>query len=165
MFKAIVGINNFEVDFEKEKILLDKSEFDFDMIQLSDNQYHIISNNTSYIAELVSVDKAKKEIELKINNSNYKVYLKDKMDELLKNLGMDTLVEIKTDNLKAPMPGLILEIAVKKGGQVVKGDKLLILEAMKMENVIKATGDGIVDDIKISVGDSVDNGQVLITFE
>jgi len=165
MFKATVGTRTFEIDSNKDIFYLNQSEYDFDIIHLSKNQYHIISNHKSYTAELVFVDKEKKIVELKINNSNYTVCLKDKMDVLLEKLGMNSNIEVKTDNLKAPMPGLILEIAVKKGDHISKGDKLLILEAMKMENVIKATGDGIVNEIKISVGDSVNNGQVLITFE
>jgi len=165
MYKAIVGERTFEVNLDKDKIFLDLAEFDFDMIPLSQNQYHIISNNKSYRAEVVLIDKVTKEVEIKVNNSNYRVAIKDKMDDLLEKLGMDVFVETKTDKLIAPMPGLILEIAVKKGDQVKKGDKLLILEAMKMENVIKSISDGIVNEVKMEVGASVENGQILITFE
>jgi biotin carboxyl carrier protein len=165
MFKAEVRGNNYQIEIEKNQILIDGDELDFDLVELGGGKYHLISNNKSYAVDLVSVDKQTKNVEIKVNNSVYQVALKDKMDELLERLGMDNLLEAKTEDLKAPMPGLILEIFVEKGAEVIKGDKLLILEAMKMENVIKAPGDGIVDKIKVEVGNSVDNGQVLITFE
>jgi len=165
MFNAAIQENNYQISLDKDQVLIDGNEFEFDLAKLSEGRYHIISTNKSYSVELVSLDKEKKVVEVKVNNSVYQVSLKDKMDELLEKLGMDNLAEAKTEDLKAPMPGLILEIAVEKGQEVTKGDKLLILEAMKMENVIKAAGDGIVDSVKVEVGNSVNNGQVLITFE
>ena len=60
------------------------------------------------------------------------------------------------------MPGLVLEIMVKAGDEVKKGDALLILEAMKMENVLKATGDGTVKSVSVSKGAPVDKGTILI---
>lgn len=165
MIKASVKNNNYQIEFEKDQVLIDGEIIDFDLSKLSEGKYHLISNYKSYAVELVDLDKDKKKIDIKVNNTVYQVLLKDKMDEILAQLGMDALLEAKTENLKAPMPGLILEIAVEKGQEVAKGDKLLILEAMKMENVIKASGDGIVDEIKVEVGKSVENGQVLITFE
>lgn len=54
------------------------------------------------------------------------------------------------DNVKAPMPGLVLDILVEAGQSVNKGDNLLILEAMKMENIIKASGNGVVKNININ---------------
>lgn len=165
MFKAAISDNNYQVNIEKDQVLIDGEKVDFDLAKLSEGKYHVISNNKSFSIDLVSIDHTKKVVELKVNNSVYQVSLKDKMDELLEKLGMDKLVEAKSEDLKAPMPGLILEIAVEKGQEITKGDKLLILEAMKMENVIKAAADGIVNEIKVEVGNSVDNGQVLITFE
>ncbi len=165
MIKATIKDNFYKIDFYKEEIIVDGQELDLNMVKLREGKYHIISDHKSYSVELVSLDKTKKLVSVKVNNNVYEVALKDKMDELLEKLGMDNLTEAKTEDLKAPMPGLILEIAVEKGQSVAKGDKLLILEAMKMENVIKAAGDAIVEDIKVKVGDSVDNGQILITFE
>lgn len=165
MLRASIGENNYQINIDKEKISVDGQAFDIDLAQLGDGKFHLISNNSGFTAELVSLDKEKKMVEVKVNNQVYQVVLKDKMDDLLEKLGMDNLLEVKTENLKAPMPGLILEIAVEKGQQVTKGDKLLILEAMKMENVIKAANDAVIEDIKIKVGESVDNGQILISFE
>ena len=63
------------------------------------------------------------------------------------------------------MPGKVLEIAVKKGDPVKKGDVLLILEAMKMQNEIDAPCDGVVQKVNIAVGDNVDMKDVMIRIK
>jgi len=65
----------------------------------------------------------------------------------------------------APMPGKIMAVRVKEGDIVSKGDILVILEAMKMENEVIAQRDGIVKEVKVKVGDSVDKGTVLMVIE
>jgi biotin carboxyl carrier protein len=63
------------------------------------------------------------------------------------------------------MPGLVIEYFVKEGDEVQAGDKLMILEAMKMENVIKATGEGKIKKLVVSKGNTVEKNQLLIEFE
>jgi biotin carboxyl carrier protein len=63
------------------------------------------------------------------------------------------------------MPGLVLAISVEVGQAVKKDDALLILEAMKMENVIKSQGEGVVKQIAVKAGDAVEKGHVMIIFE
>jgi len=91
-----------------------------------------------------------------------KCLLKDKYDELLQQLGMDKMFAQKVNDLKAPMPGLVLDILVSEGQAIQKGDSLLILEAMKMENNLKATNDAVVKKIKVLKGDKVEKNTVLI---
>lgn len=90
--------------------------------------------------------------------------LKDKNDMLLEKLGMNVASLSALKDIKAPMPGLILDLKVKEGDEVKKGDVVLILEAMKMENIIKAPGDGKVKSVKVNLKDSVEKNQVLIQF-
>jgi biotin carboxyl carrier protein len=77
---------------------------------------------------------------------------------------MNNLQNNSAKEIKAPMPGLIFDIKVKEGDEVKKGDPVLILEAMKMENILKSPGDGTVKKIKIKKGESVEKNQVLIQF-
>ena len=87
------------------------------------------------------------------------------MDLLLNKMGMSAISADKMDNVKAPMPGLVLDILVEIGQTVNKGDNLLVLEAMKMENILKASGNGIVKTIKINKKDAVEKNQILIEME
>lgn len=87
------------------------------------------------------------------------------MDGLIKQLGFEVGNAKQVSAIKAPMPGLILHIAVKEGQEVSEGDSLLILEAMKMENNFTSPRAGIIQSIKVKQGDAVDKGQVLIEFE
>ncbi len=65
------------------------------------------------------------------------------------------------EKVVSPLPGVILDIAVKEGDTVKRGDKVCILEAMKMENVIEATADGVIKEIKVKKSDSVLEGDVI----
>ena len=87
------------------------------------------------------------------------------MEKLLKDLGMASQLTKKLEVLKAPMPGLIHKISVSAGDTVQKGEPLLILEAMKMENLIKSPGDGTIKEVVAAVGNSVEKNAVLIRFE
>ena len=94
----------------------------------------------------------------------YSVDLKDKFDLLLEKMGLNNGATGKANNVKAPMPGLIVDLRVKEGDKVKAGDALLILEAMKMENMIKASAESIVKSVKVTTGESVEKNQVLIEF-
>jgi Acetyl/propionyl-CoA carboxylase, alpha subunit len=99
-----------------------------------------------------------------VNGRHYPVILKDKFDVLLEKMGMNSNAGAKVNHVRAPMPGLIISLKVKNGDEVKTGDTLLILEAMKMENIIKAPGDAIVKSVKVSMGQGVEKNQVLIEF-
>lgn len=68
------------------------------------------------------------------------------------------------DPINSPMPGTIVNVPVKAGQAVKKGDVLVVLEAMKMENEIKAAKDATVASVAVSKGESVDTGTVLVTL-
>jgi biotin carboxyl carrier protein len=164
MFKAKINNSSYDVKFDKTDAFVDDAIFDWDITKLGDRSYHIISNNKSYRAEVVSIDHKTKVVILKLNGKKIEVALKDKFDLLLEKLGMDTVASTKMNEIKAPMPGLIFEIQIKVGDEVKKGDPIMILEAMKMENVLKSPGDGLVKAIKVKKGDSVEKNQVLVQF-
>jgi biotin carboxyl carrier protein len=79
-------------------------------------------------------------------------------------MGLSNLQSAKVSEIKAPMPGLVLKVFVSNGDEVKKGDNLFILEAMKMENIIKSPSDVSIKNIKIVPGDKVEKGQVLMQF-
>ena len=135
---------------------------ELDMLSVGENAFHILKNNKAYKAEIESVDFKNKSFTFKINGNKYTSTIHDKYDRLIDQLGMKVGASQKVGDIKAPMPGLVLEVSVEVGMQVMKGDKVLILEAMKMENALKAVGDGIVKAIHITKGTAVEKGQLLI---
>lgn len=151
---------------EQHQFELDQTQIDqLDFVLQQDGSFHILQNGKSYRAEIIDTDFDSKKIKLQINGKNFEVSIADHYDRLVKQLGLSSGGSQKVNEIKAPMPGLVLNVAVKIGQEVKKGDGLLILEAMKMENVIKSVGDGIVKDILIEKGTAVDKGQLLIQME
>ena len=88
----------------------------------------------------------------------------DEMGLLLKQLGMDNAGTRLVKELTAPMPGMVVKVEVEAGSVVKKDQALVILEAMKMENVLKAQADGVVQNIEVKQGQAVEKNQVLIRF-
>lgn len=138
--------------------------FMYDMLADAGGRMHVLHNDRSYNIEILNADKAAKTLTLVINGRNYDVQLSDKFDQLLKSLGMDKIASAKVNELKAPMPGLVLDILVSEGQTIQKGDALVILEAMKMENILKAPTDAVVKKIAVKKGTAVEKNQVLIQF-
>ena len=86
------------------------------------------------------------------------------LDLTLEKMDMMSKEIPKINKLDAPMPGNIIDVLVSKGDKVTKGDALLILEAIKMGNVIKVPTDVTIQKINVLVGDNVDKNQTLIEF-
>ncbi len=136
-----------------------------DAIQTSPNSYHILKENKSVKAEVIEKDFFRKTYTIKIDNSSYEVVISDSLDLLIGEMGFAFSSSRDIDAILAPMPGLILEIHVRIGQAVNEDDPLLILEAMKMENVISSPRDGIIKNISVKKNEAVDKNQLLIEFE
>jgi biotin carboxyl carrier protein len=154
--KAVI---NKDLEFSLE------DEINWDCIEVKGGRFHVIYKNKSYLADIVNLNTSKKEVGLLINNRYYDVVLKDKYDDLLNQLGLDTATNKKDNEVKAPMPGQVLDILVKVGDAISEGDGLIVLEAMKMENIIKSTRDGIIQEVHAKKSNSVEKNAVLIVFE
>ncbi|MGB0369330.1 MAG: biotin/lipoyl-containing protein [Flavobacteriales bacterium] len=156
---------DFLIDFsdeQKSKGTLNGNGFSWDVSTISENVYHVIKDNQSYNVEVLEAEPGTHRI--KVNGNVYEAETIDKFDELLKKLGMEKGGVGKVNELKAPMPGLVLEVSVEVGATVAKGDRLLVLEAMKMENVIKSPTDATIASIEINKSETVEKNQVMIRF-
>lgn len=166
MFKIKVNNNlSFEIIQEKGRTLVNGQEISIDVVGGMDQHLHVLHNNHSYRAEVVSFNATEKACTIKVNGNIYVLEIKDQYDELLHQLGLDNLSKVKIAELKAPMPGLVLKIFVSEGDKVKKGDNILVLEAMKMENIIKSPGDVTIKSVKIRPSDTVEKNQVMFSFE
>jgi len=146
----------------------DLSESDLknlDAVSVENNKFHVLKDHKPYKAEIVSADFIAKKYSVKINNNTYEVAISDTLDMLIKSMGIERGRTKVINAIKAPMPGLILEISVAVGQIVKENDPLLILEAMKMENSFLSPRDGIIKSIAVEKGNAVDKGQLLIEFE
>lgn len=170
MLKVTVGnaaasANVLEVSRKGQEWCIGDIPFDGDIVKISDTRYHVIWNHRSFTLEILESDRAGKAFRFMINGKLYHTTAKDQLDMLLDGMGMNKTSANKLNHLKAPMPGLIQSIAVQEGDEVNKGDNLLVLVAMKMENVIKSPGTGIVKSLKITPGQIVEKNEVLLEFQ
>ena len=153
------GIVNTRFNFELDEVI------NWDVVEVKDGRFHIVYNKKSFVADVLTHDRKSKSFEIIINNNTYSVQLKDRFDELLHDLGMEVGSSNKDNDVKAPMPGRVVEILVKEGDAIAKGDGLIVLEAMKMENIIKSTREGVLKHIQTAVGDSVEKNAILLSYE
>ncbi len=134
-----------------------------ELIKLGEDVYEIASpNNKSIVLEVLSVDLALKTITIRHQHSVHDLAFKDNLDLVLDKMGIKRSVDTVSTDIKAPMPGKVIEVIVAEGDTVAKGDGILILEAMKMENVLKAAHDCTIKKILVSTGVSVEKAQILI---
>lgn len=147
----------FELQAEQAKQL--------DLVSLDGEHFHVLKGEQTYQARLVDADWNTKTLHIKVNGTIYTVDVKDSFDQLVNELGLSAAASQRVDEVKAPMPGLVLSVEVSLGQTIAEGEALLILEAMKMENVIKAPSEVVIAEINIEAGQAVEKNQVLIRFE
>ncbi|GAB5550514.1 MAG: acetyl-CoA carboxylase biotin carboxyl carrier protein subunit [Saprospiraceae bacterium] len=156
----------YQVLTNGEKKDIDTQELtDLDIVPTGPQQYHLLKDGIRYDVEVLNLNHTEKTLLLLINGQKVNVEIKDQYDLLVHRLGLSKVNLVQEKEIKAPMPGLIVDVLVEPGTQVEKGTPLLILEAMKMENMLKATSDGLVESVLVSKGQTVDKNQVLIALD
>jgi acetyl/propionyl-CoA carboxylase alpha subunit len=158
MMKAKV---NNKYDFVMDESVLSN---DLNSIAVKKGKFHILKNAISYTAQVIKANHPEKNFVIKVNGNNYTVQLKDKYDELLEKLGMSSTASVKIKELKAPMPGLVVEVRVKEGDEVKKGDALVVLQAMKMENILKSPADVSIKKVHVKKEDAIEKNQIIVSF-
>jgi len=151
--------SNYDFELSEDNVLA------LDALKTAHNSFHILENNTSFKANIITSDFNTKSYKVEINNTTYNVQINDALDGLIKDMGFEIGASKTVNDNKAPMPGLILSINVNEGQEVKENDPLLILEAMKMENVFNSPRDGVIKSIAVKTGDAVEKNQLLIEFE
>lgn len=154
-----VKVNDYEFSFTTDEVE------QMNIISKSPVSFHMIRNNRSVNAQIVSADIEKKNMVVEVDGENYSVDINDQLDQMLAKMGFDKASVKPINEIKAPMPGLVLEISVKEGQDVKKGDRIIILEAMKMENSILINADACIKKIHVKPGQPVDKGQVLVELD
>ena len=149
-------------DLSKVKIQSTNSNESIDCASLSESSYSLIVNGkTYYITNIPKFDG----YEISVNHYTHYVQVKDEIEGLLDKMGMKTTPTKKTGELYALIPGLVSQIFVKVGDTVKEGEKLCILEAMKMENEIISPIHGIIKSIHIKSGSNVEKGDFILEVQ
>lgn len=160
---------------EKSYMVQVREDFDFklsedniselDILKTGSNTFHILKNGASYKVSISDADFGKRRYLVKVNGDEYEVSIGTPLDELIKNMGFASNGSKNIDSIEAPMPGLILDISVKEGEEVAEDQQLLVLEAMKMENIITSPRSGVIKKVSVKQGEAVDKKQLLIEFQ
>ena len=136
------------------------------VLKWEDHRYFTLSYNGQVFSGEILEEKTESNfLSIKLNQRVFEIRKKGSLDDLISAMGMDVPKVRRLKELEAPMPGRIVSIVVKVGQELHPGDDILSLEAMKMENILKAEGNGIVKEINVKTNDIVDKGTVLIEFE
>ena len=152
-------------DFDIPTIIQEVDLENLDLVRIRENEYHLLNDRQSYHIRIIAVDLDAKMVSLEVDGHLYEMDVIDPLDELIDSMGLNKSGSHHLEDITAPMPGLVLNVAVENGQQVDRGEPLIILEAMKMENAIKAPADGIIQKVHVQKGDAVDKGTLLISFE
>ncbi len=161
-YVTIINDQKFEIEIDNNgRVFLNGKERAVDFLPLDENLYSIVANNESY--EIV-VEERDGETQVLMRGKLYSGKVMDERALLMASraggLGEDT-GEI---SIRAPMPGLVVAVPVEEGQEVKKGQTVVILESMKMQNELKAPRDGTVHRIGVTAGQSVEQKKVLITI-
>jgi biotin carboxyl carrier protein len=164
MYQVKVNNTEYDVKIENNKVYVNDTAFEMELSQSETGQIQLkLPNKVVY--PVIEKGEDAKSCKVRLNGEAYDLELKDHFDLLLEKMGLDSMMSTAQTDLKAPMPGLVLEVLAAPGQEVKKGDALLVLEAMKMENVIKAPSDAVVKEVNVAPKEAVEKNHVLITFE
>jgi len=153
------SVNGFTFNFTKTA--LDT----IDLIKRSPAEFHLIKDHRSINAKLVETDITGKKLKIELEGEIFDIEIKDELDQLLEMMELGSTSNKQVREIRAPMPGLVLEIAITDGQEVNEGDKILILQAMKMENIIIIHSRAKIRKVVVAAGQAVEKGQVLAELE
>ena len=136
-------------------------EVDFESVR-SQPVFSLIVDGKSYEAYVYHGEEG---LEVLVKGRLYHSVVEDERERRLRAASGGAVAQSGTLHLKAPMPGLIVAVSVEVGQEVKKGDVLLILESMKMQNELKSPRDGVISRIEVGAGDSVEQRQKMLSIE
>ncbi len=161
-YVTIINDVRFEIDIEKDGTLRVNGEpREVDFMSLGPSLYSILMEHHSY--ELV-IEEREGKYEVLMQGKLYSGEVLDERAQLLASRRGGLGTESGELSIKAPMPGLIAAIPVTEGQEVKKGQTIIILESMKMQNELKTPRDGIVQRISVQPGQSVEQNKLLVTL-
>lgn len=166
MTDFIVTLNNkkhFVKLIDNSKVELNGKVYDVNLTEINQHAFLIKLNNVPF--EAAYKNNGNGNYSFLIEGAYRNISVKTRLQEIANEIISNKEVERKVHNCRAPMPGLINKILKKIGENVNIGDPLAILEAMKMENELRSNYKGIVKEIMIKEGDTVEKDSIIMTIE
>ncbi|WP_420400229.1 acetyl-CoA carboxylase biotin carboxyl carrier protein subunit [Flagellimonas sp.] len=159
--------NSFTVKVDGDlEFQLSKDEISsMDSLKTGDGAFHILKDGISYHIEIPKTNGNQRLYTVKVNGTEYQAEIQTPLDKLIQKMGFASNGAKSINSIAAPMPGLILDISIEEGQEVAEDDQLVVLEAMKMENIITSPRKGVIKKIAVKVGDAVEKQQLLVEFE
>ncbi len=161
---ATVGEKEFLIEITDEQhVILDGVRYEVDFQTPGDQPvFSLLVDGKSFDAYVYESDE---NWEVLLHGDLYAVSVVDERERRLRAASGGQVSERGEFQVRAPMPGLVIDVAVGEGQQVKKGDVLIILESMKMQNELRAPRDGQISQIRTRTGDSVEQKQILLSIE
>ncbi len=153
--------NTFNIEKKGEEYLVNGSLCKCNIQKVEENYYLLHFNNHTYLA---TITRNTKDLVITINRHEYHIEIQDENDLILEKIGIMAKPLKRHEQLQAPMPGLIIDIMVNKGDAVKSGQPLIILKAMKMENIIKSPHDGVINEVFVKKDQKIEKDAVMIQF-
>lgn len=164
-FVSKINSSNYKIEVLSDKeIKVNNENYFYSFERVSKNKFVLNFNDKNYTA--IFLKNSPDQLSVLINNNEYQLKVITLIqEEALTIIEKSSSSLEKTIKVKAPMPGLILKIKKQDGEVIRQGDSILILEAMKMENEIKAPSTGIIKFASITEGKNVEKGTLLFSIE
>jgi biotin carboxyl carrier protein len=160
------GGRDHRLDVRQEKdglhVRLDDREFQVDFLQVDPGLYSLLIGGRSYEVDLLEVEDA---LMVLVNGQPFRVEIQEERERRLRAAAGKGVVRVGKRAVTAPMPGKVVRLLVQPGDAVRAGDGIVVMEAMKMENELKAAAAGTVKEIRVEEGRAVSGGDVLVVIE
>jgi len=153
---------NYKVDGE---FTFEQADLNADLLGQEGDTYFLLIDGVKHEARIDKVLDGGKRFKIRAAGEFYMVQVQTALDQLVKDMGLSDYDTQVVGDVEAPMPGRVLEIKVAEGETVEEGTPLMVLEAMKMENILTAVGNGVIEKIHVGQGATVDKGELLIEME
>ena len=158
---ATIEDQNFEIEISSDRELIAdgvRLSVDFQSI-LGRPVYSLLLNGRSHEAYVYPTESG---MEVLLQGDLYQVNIEDERQRRLRKASATSKVQSGEFQLKAPMPGLVINIPIEEGQEIEEGQNLIVLESMKMQNELKAPCAGSVTRINVSPGDRVEKNEILV---
>lgn len=161
-YRAIVGDRSFDLSFEDDHVLVDGEPKPYSFEMLREGYVSLIVDGVSMPVSVESMGDGT--VRVTIDGQRTDVQVKDERDLLVDEFGLGADAAAGGE-IRAPMPGLVIDILVDEGETVSANQGLLVLEAMKMENELSAPSGGVVGKIHAQNGEAVEKDDLLVEIE